>query len=261
MMLPDPCPAITRAACLMPASTARKCTAMIASNCSRSTSANAAYCDDLPALLMRQSSRPKRSTACAIIRSTSASIVTSVRMKLALVPSARANLSPRSARRPAITTCAPSSTNISAVRAPMPLVAPVMTATLPASVFMSGLPDNEMRGSVPPDVRPLHDLRSQTPPTGGTTRVDRRAGTGMTPGGLSRSASDGFSRQRAERPHGAFDARAPWRTAAESHAMSVLARGGKRSARCEADASLQSPVEEHLGVDLLRQLHPEHEAA
>src|SRR6185437_8201637 len=138
MMLPDPCPAITRAACLMPASTARKCTAMIASNCSRSTSANAAYCDDLPALLTRQSSRPKRSTACAIIRSTSASTVTSVRMKLPLSPRVRASLSPRSRRRSAITTLAPSLTKISAVRAPMPLAAPVTTATLPASIVMSG---------------------------------------------------------------------------------------------------------------------------
>src|SRR6185369_254123 len=38
-------------------------------------------------------------------------------------------------RRPAMTTVAPSSTNSSTVRAPMPLVPPTITATLPSSTF------------------------------------------------------------------------------------------------------------------------------
>src|SRR5580704_14973825 len=40
-------------------------------------------------------------------------------------------------RRPVITTCAPSSTKRLAVAKPIPLLPPVMTATLPSSVFMS----------------------------------------------------------------------------------------------------------------------------
>src|SRR5579871_452757 len=39
-------------------------------------------------------------------------------------------------RRPVITTCAPSSTKRLAVAKPIPLLPPVMTATLPSSVFM-----------------------------------------------------------------------------------------------------------------------------
>src|SRR3954447_7253317 len=50
-----------------------------------------------------------------------------------VAPSFFARASPSGARRPATTTLAPSATNISAVRRPMPLVAPVITATLPLS--------------------------------------------------------------------------------------------------------------------------------
>src|ERR1700740_1304157 len=39
-------------------------------------------------------------------------------------------------RRPVITTCAPSSTKRAAVANPIPLLPPVMTATLPSSFFM-----------------------------------------------------------------------------------------------------------------------------
>ena len=48
-------------------------------------------------------------------------------------PSRRASASPSGARRPAMTTLAPSATKTSAVRNPMPLVAPVITATLPSN--------------------------------------------------------------------------------------------------------------------------------
>src|SRR5579871_6546940 len=40
-------------------------------------------------------------------------------------------------RRPVITTCAPSSTKRLAVAKPIPLLPPVMTATLPSSFFMT----------------------------------------------------------------------------------------------------------------------------
>ena len=49
----------------------------------------------------------------------------------------QARLSPSACLRPAMTTWAPSSTNSSAVRAPMPLVLPVITAILPSSAPMA----------------------------------------------------------------------------------------------------------------------------
>src|SRR5215471_8687009 len=137
MMLPAPCAAMIGTACFIVASTPRKCTAIVLSNWSRSASAIPTYCDPMPALLTRQSSRPNRVAACSIIALTSASTPTSVRTKTADWPSARAASSPRSRRRPAMTTLAPCSTNKLAVCAPMPLVPPVMTATLPSSVSMA----------------------------------------------------------------------------------------------------------------------------
>jgi hypothetical protein len=52
-------------------------------------------------------------------------------------PSFLASASPSGARRPAMTIFAPSATKISAVRSPIPLVAPVITATLPSNRPMS----------------------------------------------------------------------------------------------------------------------------
>src|SRR5471030_1121854 len=82
-------------------------------------------------------------------------------------PSLLANASPSGARRPAITILAPSATKTSAVRSPMPLVAPVITATLPSSRPMSfswfdagfeyipGLPEQRKPGL------PCHDRRGE----------------------------------------------------------------------------------------------------
>src|SRR5262249_46054817 len=64
--------------------------------------------------------RPNLSRARAIIVLTSASTVTSVRMKLATGPSVSASRSPLSRRRPAMTTRAPSATNSVAILSPMP---------------------------------------------------------------------------------------------------------------------------------------------
>src|SRR5262245_5009833 len=64
--------------------------------------------DASPALLNKQSKRPKRSTACAIMAATSCSMETSALMKVAAGPSLAASSSPLSRRRPAMTTLAPS---------------------------------------------------------------------------------------------------------------------------------------------------------
>jgi hypothetical protein len=59
----------------------------------------------------------------------SLSRVTSVRQKTVCLPRRAAMALPLSSERPAMTTRAPSSTKRSAVPSPIPLVAPVMTAT------------------------------------------------------------------------------------------------------------------------------------
>jgi len=86
---------------------------------------------------------------CSIIAFTSASAATSVGTKRANSPRVRASCSPRSRRRPAITTLAPFSTNSAAVRAPMPLVPPVMIATSLSSDSMGSSSD----GTAPQLVR------------------------------------------------------------------------------------------------------------
>ena len=91
-------------------------------------------CAGPPALLNRQSMRPNFSTASAISACIWASTVTSVWRKTQAAPSCFASASPSGMRRPAITILAPSATKTSAVRNPMPLVAPVITATLPSSL-------------------------------------------------------------------------------------------------------------------------------
>src|SRR5262245_44044251 len=137
MMLPEPWRIIAGAAYFMPSTTPRRWVAMTVSKCSMSISAMPARRPGLPALLKRQSRRPNLASACSISDLTSGSLVTSVRTKAAVVPSFFANPSPSACRRPVNTTLAPSCTNSSAVRAPMPLVAPVMIATLPSSMPMA----------------------------------------------------------------------------------------------------------------------------
>jgi len=83
---------------------------------------------------------PNQAMVCSIIAFTSASAATSVGTKRANSPRVRASCSPRSRRRPAITTLAPFSTNSAAVRAPMPLVPPVMIATFLSSDSMDQAP-------------------------------------------------------------------------------------------------------------------------
>src|SRR3984885_11925159 len=58
--------------------------------------------------------------------------VTVVRFEFISPPASFSSFS----RRPVITTCAPSSTKRLAVAKPIPLLAPVMTATLPSSFFI-----------------------------------------------------------------------------------------------------------------------------
>src|SRR6185295_8522936 len=137
MMLPAPCLRIWGAACFMPSITLRSSVAIVASKRSTSRPSMPPVCPGPPALLNRQSMRPNLSTAAPISARIWSSCVTSVWRKMQAAPSFLASASPSGARRPAITIFAPCSTKISAVLSPMPLVAPVMTATLPFSRPMS----------------------------------------------------------------------------------------------------------------------------
>jgi hypothetical protein len=92
-----------------------------------------------PALLNRQSNRPKVFTAVAIMAFTSSSRETSVFRNLTFSPKESANIFPSFSRRAATRTDAPSCAKTSTVRRPIPLVPPVMIATFPANLPAMGL--------------------------------------------------------------------------------------------------------------------------
>src|SRR5205823_5326326 len=140
MMLPEPCFRIWGAACFMPSITLRTSVAIAASKRSTSRPSMPPVCAGPPALLNRQSMRPNFSTESPISAFICSSTVTSVWRKTQVAPSFLASASPSGARRPAITIFAPSATNSSAVCSPMPLVAPVITATFPSSRPTSSSP-------------------------------------------------------------------------------------------------------------------------
>jgi hypothetical protein len=70
----------------------------------------------------------------------------SVRMKLMTGPHFSSNARPSASRRPAATPRAPSVTKISAMRSPMPLVAPVTIATFPSSLPVNDPPTDPTDG-------------------------------------------------------------------------------------------------------------------
>ena len=151
-MLPDFWRIITGAACFMPSITERTSSAIAASKPSTGIDAMLPVGDGPPALLNRQSIRPCACMVCSMTRFQSASTVASAWMKRAFVPSLAARASPSALRRPVKTTLAPSAMNSSAVRAPIPLVAPVMMATL-----LSTMPIVVFSYDVVPSPSPRHD--------------------------------------------------------------------------------------------------------
>ncbi len=88
----------------------------------------------MPALLYKMSSFPKECTARFTAAATWLSLLTSQCIYLEQsVPSSFASVCPASSFTSAITTLAPCATNRRAVACPMPVAAPVITATLPTS--------------------------------------------------------------------------------------------------------------------------------
>ncbi|PON96669.1 hypothetical protein TorRG33x02_076500 [Trema orientale] len=127
---------ITRAACLIPATTPRTLTSMILSNTTMSRSAMlGGVLQGTPALLCIMSSWLCWETAKSTAAEMSDSFVTSQAMKDALGPSSFAVAWPRWCWMSAMTTLAPLLMNLVAVALPIPLAAPVISATLPSSLF------------------------------------------------------------------------------------------------------------------------------
>ncbi len=88
----------------------------------------------MPALLYKMSSFPKECTARFTAAATWLSLLTSQCIYLEQsVPSSFTSVCPASSFTSAITTLAPCATNRRAVACPMPVAAPVITATLPTS--------------------------------------------------------------------------------------------------------------------------------
>src|ERR1700688_3125417 len=143
MMEPPPVLRISGTACLMPRNTARSRIEKLRSQFSALVLSSDPTAPPRPAWLYMTSRRPNslsaRSTALLIF----SSLETSVSWKTALPPfslQSRTAASPPSRLRSAITTAAPSPANRIAVARPIPLAAPVMTAT-----FFSSLPMNSLR--------------------------------------------------------------------------------------------------------------------
>ena len=84
--------------------------------------------------------RPKCSSAVSIISRTSVALLTSTRSARARAPSAAAVSSALSRSRSAISTCAPSATNLAQMPAPKPDAPPVTMATLFFSLMGCLLP-------------------------------------------------------------------------------------------------------------------------
>ena len=96
----------------------------------------------MPALLTRTFSLPKRLWATPTAFCQSDSLVTSRRAKAASPPFALMSAStprPSASRTSPMTTCAPSRANINASAAPIPRAAPLINATLPASLMATQL--------------------------------------------------------------------------------------------------------------------------
>ena len=137
MMLPEPCFIMIGAACFMPSITERTSVAIAASKPSTGMVSMPPTGAGPPALLNSASSRPHFARQASNIAFTSASFVASAFTKKQLsLPRLASRLRPSSSRRPVATTLAPSATKISAVRRPMPLVAPVTMVILPSSLPM-----------------------------------------------------------------------------------------------------------------------------
>src|SRR4051794_7833868 len=108
----------------------------------------------IPALLNITSSPPNRPTAKSTSACTSSASETSARWNAASSPSFAASSSPCSWSTSAMTTCAPSPTNSSAVARPIPLAPPVTIATFPDSSWpMSDLLDPVVDARVHPVCR------------------------------------------------------------------------------------------------------------
>src|SRR5581483_2741192 len=130
----------------------------------------------MPALLTRMSTPPNASATAAMPASTAASLVTSIATLIAWTPRLRsspATASAASLLRSAIATFAPAWLYASAMALPIPLAAPVTTATLSLSFIGSPFPGGAQAAARAPEKGPAtRGLRGA-----GTLRLLRHPGT------------------------------------------------------------------------------------
>src|SRR5580700_2361947 len=170
MMLPRPCPCMTRTSCFMLRTTPRTLVSNVAAKLSAVWSVIGPTRPSVPALFTATSRRPNRATVWSTIVRTSSSFRTSALMNSASEPKERSSFTsalPASSRRPATTTLAPFLAKATAAARPMPVNPPVINTTglpifrsltvsrfLPADHGWQRPDDNEAHGQ-PPRALPL----------------------------------------------------------------------------------------------------------
>src|ERR1700726_4744817 len=132
MMLPLPCPCMTRTSCFMLNTTPRTLVSNVAAKLSAVWSVIGPTAPSVAALFTATSRRPNRATVLSTMARPSSSLRTSALMNSASEPKERSSLTsalPASSRRPAMTTFAPLLAKATAAARPMPVKAPVIKTT------------------------------------------------------------------------------------------------------------------------------------
>ncbi len=132
MMMPPPCCDMYLPAAWAPVMAPNRLMSSTLWKSDRSSSRNrGCWAPEMPALLNMISRPPNSATAKSTNACVSSRRATSVRLKRAVAPSPATSSWPVSSLISAATTLAPSATNNWAVARPIPLPAPVITATFP----------------------------------------------------------------------------------------------------------------------------------
>src|SRR6267142_2325721 len=180
MMLPLPCPCMTRTACFMLRITPSTFVSNVAATLSAVCSVIGPTWPSVPALLTATSRRPNRATVLSTRLLTSSSRRTSAWTKSASAPKRRNSASralPSASRRPETTRRAPSLAKARAVARPMPVRAPVIRTTrLPMVLLLPAVVPNDPLGM---DARIQFEFRFRPRLCKLGTHTSQAWGTGM----------------------------------------------------------------------------------